>query len=422
MRRKILLLAAALFLIYSVASRFASVPVFKVATALAQSERASLSADSKGSAQPADRASADRAILGGDIAPVRAVADPFPVFDGIALDPANNLVALSDENHRSLLIYDRASGGKSDAVTEPRRHIIGAATEMGFVAGVTMDPEHHEVFTVNNDSGDQVTVYSYESHGDAAPIRRLFVPHQSWGLSLALGRGELAVSTQELNAVEIYSRTAKDLMKPLRQIVGADTGLEDPHGVVMDEQHNEIVVSNQGNWTQFRPYTNYDPLNLDQKYVPGRFDPSSITVYPISANGNAKPERTIQGGHTALNWPMGIDVDAQHDEIAVANYGDDSVLIFKRGDHGDVLPVRRLYGPNTHIVGPVAVAVDAKNDELWVANYGDHTALVFSRSDSGNVAPKRILRNAPAGAATCGFTNASAAAYDPKRGEILVPN
>jgi DNA-binding beta-propeller fold protein YncE len=418
MPRKILFLGAALVLSYVVASRLAFVPLLKMATTLAQGQRTSSSTDSKSGGQP----TAERPILGGDIAPIRAVADPYPVFDGIALDPANNLVAISDENHHSLLVYDRSSGGKSDAVTEPRRRIMGAATEMGFVAGVTMDPEHREVYTVNNDSGDQVTVYSYESDGNAVPARRLFVPHQSWGLSLALGRGELGVTTQELNAVEIYSRTAKDLTKPLREIVGMDTGLEDPHGIVMDERHNEIVVSNHGNWTQFRPYTNYDPLNLDQKYVPGRFDPASITVYPITANGNAKPERTIQGAHTTLNWAMGIDVDAQHDEIAVANYGDDSVLVFKRDDSGDAAPMRRLYGPNTHIAGPVGVAVDTRNNELWVANYGDHTALVFSRTDNGNVAPKRIVRNAPAEAATCGFTNASAASYDPKRGEILVPN
>ena len=418
MPRKILLFGALLLLACGVASQLASVPILKIATTLAQGLRTSTSADSTGSNQPAK----DTAILGGDIAPIRAVADPYPIFDGIALDPANNLVAMSDENHHSLLIYDRASGGKSEAMTEPRHTIIGAATEMGFVAGVTMDPERHEVYTVNNDSGDQVTVYSYESNGNAVPLRRLYVPHQSWGLSLALGRGELALTTQELNSVEIYSRTAKDLTKPLREIVGMNTGLEDPHGLVMDEGHNEIVVSNHGNWTQFRAYGNYDPLNLDQKYVAGRFDSPSITVYPITANGNAMPERTIQGEHTALNWPMGIDVDAQHDEIAVANYGDDSVLIFKRDGRGDAAPIRRLYGANTHIAGPVGVAVDTKNDELWIANYGDHTALVFSRTDSGNVSPKRIVRNAPVGAATCGFTNASAAAYDPKRGEILVPN
>src|SRR2546427_5338743 len=331
MLRKILFVAAALVLSYFVGSRFDFVPILKTATALAQGQRSLSSRDRKRGTRPA----ADPSFGGGDFAPFRAVADPYPVFDGTPLAPANNLVAISDENLHSLLIYDRASGGQSKAMTEPRRHIMGAATEMGFVAGVTMDPEHHEVYTVNNDSGDQVTVYSYESHGNAVPVRRLFVPHQSWGLSLALGRGELAVTTQELNAVEIYSRTAKDLTEPLREIVGIDTGLENPHGVGMDERHNEIVVSNHGNWTQFRPYTNYDPLHVNQEYVPGRFDPSSITVYPLTAKGNVKPERTIQGAHTALNLAMGIDVDAQHDEIVEANYGDNSFLVFKRNDRGD---------------------------------------------------------------------------------------
>ena len=68
------------------------------------------------------------------------------------------------------------------------------------------------------------------------------------------------------------------------------------------------------------------------------------------------------------------------------------------------------------------MAIDVKNNELWIANYGDHTALVFDRAASGNVAPKRIIRNAPKGTPTTGFTNASAGAYDSKRGQVLVPN
>ena len=50
------------------------------------------------------------------------------------------------------------------------------------------------------------------------------------------------------------------------------------------------------------------------------------------------------------------------------------------------------------------------------------TAVVFPRTASGNVRPKRTIRNAPKDTPTCGFTNASAAAYDSKRDEILVPN
>src|SRR5262245_15172859 len=34
--------------------------------------------------------------MGGILPPVRSVADPFPTFDGMALDPGNNRVIISD--------------------------------------------------------------------------------------------------------------------------------------------------------------------------------------------------------------------------------------------------------------------------------------------------------------------------------------
>ena len=71
---------------------------------------------------------------------------------------------------------------------------------------------------------------------------------------------------------------------------------------------------------------------------------------------------------------------------------------------------------------PFGIGIDVKNNELWIANYGDHTAVVFDRDATGSVKPKRIVRNAPKGTPTTGFTNASAGAYDTKRGEVLVPN
>ena len=56
--------------------------------------------------------------------------------------------------------------------------------------------------------------------------------------------------------------------------------------------------------------------------------------------GAASPRRVIQGPNTQLNWPMGIAIDHERNEIAVANYGTSSILIFRRTDKGDVAPVR----------------------------------------------------------------------------------
>ena len=154
----------------------------------------------------------------------------------------------------------------------------------------------------------------------------------------------------------------------------------------------------------------------------GRFDPPSITTYAGEANKDAAPVRRIQGKRTELNWPMGISLDAVHDEIAVASYGNDSILIFRRTDQGDAAPVRVIHGSRTGIAGPMGVSIDAKNDEIWVTNYREHTAAVFPRTAEGNVAPKRVLRNAPPGTPAVGFGNPGAVAYDSKRDQILVPN
>src|SRR5439155_19038848 len=88
--------------------------------------------------------------LAGDIAPLRMVVDPYPSFNGVAVDTVNDLVMMSDTNRKSLLVYDRtAGGGASRLAASPRQQIMGPATGIGFIAGVAMDPEHRELFTVN---------------------------------------------------------------------------------------------------------------------------------------------------------------------------------------------------------------------------------------------------------------------------------
>lgn len=363
-----------------------------------------------------------KGALGGDVAPIRMVNDLYPTYDGIAVDPENGLVVMSDENRSSLLIYDRASGGGtgSKAMTEPRRQIMGPHAKLGFVAGVTLDPKRREAFVTNNDGGGLV-VFSYDSHGDARPIRGLDVPHQSWGLSLDLARDELAVTSQQYQGISFFPRMSTGATKPVRTIRGMDTKLADPHGVFFDGAGDEVIVANHGNWTEMRSYAG-DEAALPGEYIPGRFEQPSLRVYKASANGNVPPIRTIQGKQTKLAWPMGITLDVAGNEVVVANYGSNEILFFSRVGNGDLAPSRVLGGSRTGIVGPIGVGVDSKNNELWVANYGDHTAVVFDRTASGNVEPKRIVRNAPAGTPTTGFTNASAAAYDNKRREILVPN
>src|SRR5207302_4922430 len=132
--------------------------------------------------------------------------------------------------------------------------------------------QRREFYTVNNDGGDKLVVFSYDDHGNAQPKRVLLTPHQSWDVALAPRRDEIAISVQQSNAISIYRRGASGQDAPIRTIRGLSTSLEDPHGVYVDEPHNEIITANHGNWTQIRPYTPYDPLVTDAgEYESGAF-------------------------------------------------------------------------------------------------------------------------------------------------------
>ena len=367
-----------------------------------------------------------------DLPPVRMVVDPYPSFNGVVVDPASDLVMMSDTNRKSLLLYQRLAGGPAPAEpAAPVQQIMGPQTGIGFVAGVAMDPVHRELFTVNNDVEDRMVVFDYDARGNVKPKRLLYVPHQSWGIAFNRKRDEIALSVQTPNMFVVFKRDAQKFDAPIRSVRGPKTEMADPHGIYFDETHNEVFVANHGN---FRPaelitsYTAYDAResrqertgNAFSETARGRFVPSSLTVYDGDAKGDVAPLRTISGPLSQIDWPMGVAVDEASNEIFVANNGDNSVLVFARTASGNVQPKRVIRGPATGIKGPMGVAV--AKDEIWVANFGTHTALVFPRLAAGNVAPRRILRNAPAGKETSGFGNPYAVAYDTKRREILVPN
>jgi DNA-binding beta-propeller fold protein YncE len=403
-------------------------------TASVAAEASGAFCEMPGALQGAD-GTGDRQMPRGDTPPVRYVLDPYPSFSGVAVDPKHDLVFFSDTNRKAVLSYRRAGQPPAEVAT-PLTRLMGPETGIGFVAGVAVDPARQEVYTVNNDVEDRLVVFSYDAQANVKPKRLLYVPHQAWGLSINHTRDEMALSVQSPNMVVVYRREARGLEPPVRMIRGPKTGMADPHGVFWDAASSEIVVANHGNWRGDELITAYTAWDSAQgrrvataaeggsvsETATGRFRGSSITVYRDTASGDVAPAREIAGPLTGLNWPMGVYVDAAHDEIVVANNGDDSVLVFKRTATGNAAPVRVLRGRRTGISSPMGVAIDPATDELWVANFGDHTAVVFPRTATGNVAPRRTLRNAPAGTPTSGFGNPYAVAYDSKREEILVPN
>jgi DNA-binding beta-propeller fold protein YncE len=378
-----------------------------------------------GVARPAPQENKSSKPAPEDIPPVRVIADPYPAFNGIAVDAANGLVAMSDPNRKSLLVYDGVRGASKGEASVPLRQIVGPDTFLGMIAGILLDPQHQEIYTANNDIEDTVVVMPYSAAGNVKPARVFSVPHQAWGLALSDSADQIAVTVEVQNTVVFYRRQVKGVEAPVRILRGQATGLADPHGIYWDESHNEIGVANHGN---FRGVVKNTGGGCSPSYVvedeaeAGESRPPSIRIFAANAKDDAKPLRVIEGSKTGLDWPMGVAYDVQHDTIAVANNGDSSVLIFGRNSNGDVAPLRMIRGDRTGINHPMGVAVDAQRGEIWVSNWGDHSALAFDTAAHGNVAPKRIIRSAPAGTPTPGFGNPMALAYDSKRDELLVPN
>src|SRR5262249_5849055 len=160
------------------------------------------------------------------------------------------------------------------------------------MCGVYIDPKTLDTYIVNNDTQNWMAVFSKNAKGNVAPDRVLETPHGTFGIAVDEGRQELYLTVEHQNSVVIYRKNASGKDKPVRQIVGTDTHLEDPHGIAVDTKRNLIFVSNHGSVNFRKP--GKDPDSPGEE-IPGsgRFDPPSITVYPLDASGNVKPLRMI---------------------------------------------------------------------------------------------------------------------------------
>src|SRR5207237_9705615 len=170
--------------------------------------------------------------IGGGLPRSRSIVDTHRAFVGVEVDPINDIVVMADTNRKSVVSYDRNLGpSNSGETSNMRRQIIGPETNIGFVAGVAVDPGRRELYAVNNDIEDTMMVWSYDAQGNAKPSRLLAVPHQAWGVALSPSRNEIAISIELQSAIVIYRREAIGLEAPVRYLPGAQPGLADPHGL-----------------------------------------------------------------------------------------------------------------------------------------------------------------------------------------------
>ena len=343
--------------------------------------------------------------------PVRMIRDLDPIYSSVAVDPVRDEVILQDNNLWATRIFNRLDNTPPNAPrTEPKRVIQGVNTEIQFSGGLYVDPKNGDIYSVEADTGNRMTVFSHEANGNVKPLRELKTPHRGYALAVDEVQEELFLSVEYPPKVVVYHKGASDNEEAIRRLEGEHTGLEAAHGIAVDSKAKLMFVNNWGNASNFKVAGT------------GKFSPPSIAIYSSTATGDTAPLRVIQGPKTQLNWAAAMAVDPENGDLYVANDMGHSILVFKETDRGDVAPARVIKGSKTRLRNPTGVALDLKNREVWASNLGNSSAVVFPLNANGDVAPLRIIRSAPVDKVGLKFGKTESVAYDSKRDELLVPN
>src|SRR5437762_7448911 len=214
--------------------------------------------------------------------PVRVVADAAPVLSGIAIDTQRDEVFMTNDKESaepSIMVYP-TQFQPTDRVMEPKRRLAGPKTNLALPCGVAVSPEFQEMFAVSGD-GQDINIFPLTAEGNSAPAREIHVPHASGGVSFDIKHDEIYITTEHANRISVYSRKANGDDDPLRIIQGPNAALADPHGIYVDAERNEILVTNHGNWRKTRTGEAF-ALSGDSKfaYMRGSFSHPGI-VEPL---------------------------------------------------------------------------------------------------------------------------------------------
>src|SRR5207244_5515317 len=78
-------------------------------------------------------------------------------------------------------------------------------------------------------------------------------------------------------------------------------------------------------------------------------------------------------------------LDLVHDEVAVTIQHVNKVAVYRRLAAGEEKPLRIIQGPNTGLSDPHGLAIDAENNEIFVANHDSYHEVLSGQADSNAV-------------------------------------
>jgi 6-phosphogluconolactonase (cycloisomerase 2 family) len=279
--------------------------------------------------------------------------------NGLYIDPQNgDIYSVESDVGDKMVVFSRDASGN----VKPKRKL----TTPHRVYNISVNEEKQELYITREYPGE-VVVYRKEAsetekplrmlqgintgleapHGLAVDVKNQFLYVNNWGMS-----DQVALAgTGRFNppSIKAYALDANGDTPPVRVIQGDKTQLNWPGAMALDSATGELYVAN----------------DVDH----------SILVFSGIAyiNGNVPPTRVIKGDRTRLQNPTGLFLDTMHQELWVSNLGNSSATVYPLKANGDVAPLRTIRSaPRDHrslIFGrTAAVAYDTNREELLVPN------------------------------------------------------
>jgi hypothetical protein len=164
--------------------------------------------------------------ISGNVAPLRSLTTSASVF-GIALDPVNDRLFLSDRTGNAILIFDNAS--TLNGTLTPSRTISGAATQLNLPGPMALDNSGRLIVaSTQNPARIAVFAGAATANGNIAPLTTSTLVSLTFQIAV-FGNGDL-YSAASFNSVSAYANIAgaTGTLTPARTISGPHTGLDLP--------------------------------------------------------------------------------------------------------------------------------------------------------------------------------------------------
>ena len=248
----------------------------------------------------------------GNAAPKRILNTPHRVYS-IAVDEEREELYVTVEYPPEVVVYRKDASGDE----QPLRRIVGQRTKLEGPHGIAVDVENQLLYVNtwgqatnfrNPGTGrfnpPAINIYPLDASGDTPPVRRIQGDRtqMNWPGNMALNpdNGDLYVANDVEHSILVFTGLAyvRGNVPPTRVIKGDQTALVYPTGVAIDRTNQELWVSNLGN--------------------------ASATAYPLMAEGNVEPLRTIRSApreHQSLTFgrTAAVAYDPNRQEILIPN-------------------------------------------------------------------------------------------------------